>query len=185
MQQAERDKWKKNNRRAFTLYEMLIVLGLVIVLVTATAVYNRDIGRQIVIAREHAKVLGMVVKARSAGFSSPNASPAESICGYGVHIDQVNRTVIFFKDLGVVATPCSVSANHTYDAGEKIDQVILDPSVDVTSSIPNADIVFIPPFGNVSINNDETIVSVTITVHSASADTSKQVRVNAYGQITE
>ena len=170
-------------RRGFTLLEMMMVLGLVIIFATITVVYNRNIGRQIVVSREHAKVLSMLIKARSAGFTIPK-SPTQSICGYGVHVDATSRTLIFFKDLGIMGSPCAGSANHVYDdPGEKIEQVILDPSVTMTSTMTN--IVFIPPFGDVLIDNTDTIMNGTITVTSVSAGVSKAVKVNSYGQVTE
>lgn len=162
-------------RSGFTLLEMMIVLSLVIVLTSVTAVYNKGIGRQIVIAQQHAKVLGMLVKARSAGFTGINT--AGPVCGYGMHVDPGTRTIIFFKDL------CGSAQLNRYDAGEEIEQVVLDSSVVVTSDM--SDIVFIPPFGKVSIDNTDSKFTGTITVTSVSEGMTKLVKVNSYGQITE
>lgn len=175
MRHAVREGKFGNNRKGFTLLEMMIVLSLVIVLTTVTAVYNKGIGRQIVVAQQHAKVLGFLVKARSAGFTIPKT--VDSVCGYGVHIDPGTRTIILFKDI------CGSVQPNKYDDGEKLEQVVLDPSVTVTSDMN--DIVFIPPFGKVVIDGLDTKFTGVITITSASDDLTKRVKVNSYGQITE
>lgn len=184
MRQVKKCGEHKKHRRGFTLFEMMIVVGLVIMLTTATAVYNKGIGRQIVVAQQHAKVLGLLIKARSAGFTIPR--PSELICGYGVHIDPATRTFIFFKDLRPdPLMPCDSSVDHVYSgAGEKIEQVTLDSSVTITSP-DMSDIVFIPPFGKVLIDNSNAKSAATITINSVSAGMTKKVKINSYGQITE
>lgn len=186
MQQAVDQRRKGKKRCGFTLLEMMIVLGLVIVLTTATAVYNKGIGRQIVVAREHAKVLGILIKARSAGFTIPKTDPlVEVVCGYGVHVDPPTRTLVFFKDLGVVGASCGTSANNRYDgADERIEQIGLDSSVTMASP-DMSDVVFIPPFGKVVIDNSDTKTRATITINGVSTDMTKKVNINSYGQITE
>jgi prepilin-type N-terminal cleavage/methylation domain-containing protein len=175
MRYAIQKKRCEKYRKGFTLLEMMIVLSLVIVLTSVTAVYNKGIGRQIVVAQQHAKVLGMIVKARSAGFTIPKT--VESICGYGVHVDPVTRTFVFFKDI------CGSAQPNKYDEGEKIEQIVLDSSVTVASDM--SDIVFIPPFGKVSIDDTDARITATVTIASASESMTKQVKVNSYGQITE
>lgn len=186
MRQVNENGGRKGSRRGFTLLEMMVVLGLVIIFATITVMYNKNIGKQIVVSREHAKVLSILIKARSAGFTIPK-SPTQSICGYGVHVDAASRTLTFFKDLGVVGSPCASTADHVYTVGqgdsEMIEQVVLDPSVSMTSDM--SDIVFIPPFGDVLIDADGTKTTATITIVGASAGVTKAVKVNSYGQITE
>lgn len=176
MQQATHKEIRNKKRAGFTLLEMMIVLSMVVVLTSVTAVYNRDIGRQITLAQEHAKVLGLLVRARSAGFTIPRA-PA-SVCGYGVHMDAPTRTFIFFKE-------ACTNANRVYTDGvdDVLERVVLDQSVTVTADA--TDVVFMPPFGKVVINDSDTQALATITVTSAIANTTKQVKVNVYGQITE
>lgn len=161
----------------------MIVLGLVAVLASATAVYNRGIQRQIVLTREHATVLGLFIRARSAGFTTPREDPDEVVCGYGVHIDAASRTLVYFKDASLA--DCS-TADHKYVAGSDsvIEQRILSDAVTVTSG-DMTDVVYVPPFGKVFIDGVDAQAPASVIITSAAANASKGVKVNAFGQVTE
>lgn len=170
-------------RSGVTLLEMMIVLGLVAILASITTAYNKGIERQIVIVREQATVLGMLVKARSAGLAIPKGEPGEVVCGFGVSIDTVNRTLVYFKDLGTAPADCTTADRQYTGAGEKIEQRILSSDVTMASEMSN--IVFVPPFGTVFIDGTDVKKSAIITITSAAAGMTKQVKVNSFGQITE
>ncbi|HAL24599.1 TPA: hypothetical protein DDZ49_04515 [Candidatus Wolfebacteria bacterium] len=162
----------------------MIVFGLVSLLISATAVYNRAIQRQIVLTREHATALGLFIRARSAGLTAPRGTSGELVCGYGIHIDAASRTFTFFKDLGISPADCS-SADFSYtDATEKIDQKILGDSVSVTDS-GVSDIVYTPPYGKVYTDGIEASDSVSVIITSLDTGSAKGIRANAFGQITE
>lgn len=174
--------------RGFTLIETLIVMSLVLMLVSITAMYNRAAGRQVLVSREHAKVLTAFVRARSAGLTIPKVDPSiERICAYGVHVDAVARTIVFFKDLGDPLPGSCNFANHLYDGSrEAIEQIILDATVTMTAVGIN-DIVFIPPSGDVMITNTDgtSSQSAIVTVSGIDSVFSRGVKINAFGQITE
>lgn len=170
-------------RRGVTLLEMMIVLGLVTILVAVTAAYNKGIQRQVVITREHGIVLGMFVKARSAGLAIPKGDPGELICGFGIHVDAASKTFTYFKDLGTAPADCT-TADLKYDGpSELISQRVLADDVTVTSDM--SDIVYVPPFGKVYIDSLDARTPATIVITSASAGISKGINANVFGQITE
>lgn len=161
----------------------MIVLGLVGVLSAAIAVYNRSVERQIVVAREHATVLGLLIRARSAGVTIPKGDPGELICGFGVHIEPDTRTVTYFKDLGTAPADCT-TANHRYDApAESIEKRILSSEIVLESEL--GDIVFMPPFGTVLIDDLAAKNSAIVSITSSAAGVAKKIKVNSFGQITE
>ena len=174
--------------KGFTLIETLVVMSLVLVLITIAAMYNRTAGRQVLVSREHAKVLTAFVRARSAGLTIPKTDPSvERICAYGVHIDPAAHTVILFKDLGDPAPGSCASANHRYDGDrEAIERSVLDATVTMTA-IGISDVVFIPPSGDVIITNAEgaTVQSAIVTVAGVDSGLSRGIKINAFGQITE
>ncbi|EKD23962.1 MAG: hypothetical protein ACD_81C00137G0006 [uncultured bacterium] len=179
-------KRKSHSDGGFTLIEMTIVIGLVVTLSIAATVFNKSIAQQILVSREHAKVVAFFVRARSAGLTIPKTDTTiELVCAYGVHIDAATRAITLFKDLGTLGGACD-SADHLYTMdAEKIDQTILDPLVSVTASnITN--IVFIPPFGDVIISDGGLeYSSATVTVSGVVTNLSRGVKVNTFGQITE
>lgn len=172
----------------FTLVETLIVMSMVLILVSIAAMYNRAAGRQVLVSREHAKVLTSFVRARSAGLTIPKVDPSmERICAYGVHVDAAARTIVLFKDLGELLPGSCDSANHRYDGShEAIEQIILDATVTMTA-VGIDDVVFIPPSGDVMITNTDgaSSQSAIVTVSGIDSGFSRGVKVNAFGQITE
>lgn len=172
----------------FTLIETLIVMGLVLILVTIAAMYNRSAGRQVAVSREHAKVLTAFVRARSAGLTIPKTDPSvERVCAYGVHVDPASRIVILFKDLGEPLPGSCVSANRRYDGdAETIERIELDAAVIMTATGID-DVVFIPPSGEVVITDADGVEmqSAIVTVSGVESGFSRGVKINAFGQITE
>ena len=183
--------FRHNNRPAsgFTLIEILIVMSLLLMLVTIAAIYNKAAGRQILVSREHAHVLALFVRARSAGLTIPKTDlSVERICAYGVHVDIAAHAVILFKDLGTPGDSGScAAANNRYDGdAELVDRFVLDPTVTLTAT-GIADMVFIPPSGDVVITDSsgQREQSATVTIGSVEAGFARGIRVNTFGQITE
>lgn len=172
----------------FTLVEMLIVMSLVLILIAVAAMYNKTASRQIMVSREHAKVLTAFVRARSEGLAIPKTDPSvEHICAYGVHVDPASRTIVLFKDLGSIAPASCASANHRYDGDrETIQRIVLDATVAMTA-VRLSDVVFIPPNGDVIISDTDgkTMQSATVTVAGANNEFVRGVKINTFGQITE
>lgn len=171
-------------RKGTTLLEVMVVLGFVAMLSAATAVYNKEVQRQVVLTREHALALGLFVRARSAALTYPKSGMNELICGYGVHVDAASRTFTYFKDLGNFAAQSCASADREYDLGEEIERKILSNAVTVTSN-DATDIVYVPPFGRVYTDGNEALDVVSIVIARADENIAKGIRANAFGQITE
>lgn len=179
---------RHNLATGFTLIEIFIVMSLVLILITVAAMYNKTASRQVLVSREHAKVLTLFVRARSAGLAIPKTDPSvERICAYGVHVEPLSRTIVLFKDLGdPLAGSCS-TANYRYDgAAELIEQVVLDTTVTMAATDID-DVVFIPPSGEVIITDigGAHMQSATITVAGIDPESSRGVKINTFGQITE
>lgn len=173
-------------RRGATLLEVMVVLGFVAMLSSATAVYNKEIQRQVILTREHAVALGLFVRARSAALTYPKSAPNELICGYGVHVDAASRTFTYFKDLGNFTTQsCApADADGEYDPGEEIERKVLSDTVTVTSE-DMTDIVFVPPFGKVYMDGNEARGTASVVIQRRDVNIKKGISANAFGQITE
>lgn len=184
MQQVYQRVNRTTSRKGTTLFEIIIVLGLVAILGAATAVYNKGIQRQIVITREHATALSLFIRARSAGLTAPQGGVGELVCGYGVHIDAASRTFTYFKDLGDYAAQSCASATRAYESGETIDQRTLSNAVTVTSDDVD-DLVYVPPFGRVYMDGAEAQDTASVIITGVETGSSKGIRANAYGQISE
>lgn len=184
MRKVTRGGYRAAHRRGTTLLEMIVVLGLVSLLSSVAAVYNKEIQRQIVLTREHAVALGMFVRARSSAMTFPKDAPNELICGYGVHVDVASRTFTYFKDLGDFATQSCASANGRYASGEEIERRVLSDAVTVTSN-DMTDIVYVPPFGAVYMDGVEARGAASVVITRADEGTAKGISANAFGQIME
>ncbi len=167
-------------KAAFTLIEILIILGIMSMLSGVMLVYSRSSEKLIVLAREQARVISLMARAKS--FSLQTYIEGKSACGYGIHIDKDKNTIIVFRDL---AENCAVSDNiYVVDSGDEIvEEFILGKEVAIASS-DASDILFIPPDPKVIIDNNPVSEQARIVLETIDGNSQVVIKMNSSGQIT-
>lgn len=130
--------------RGFTLVEIVIVVGVLLVMSSLLMIYTRKGGKQIALYRDHATLNQQLLRAR--GFSMGKFREDELVCGYGVSIMSGGKSYVVFKDLPANGTSCP--GNSAYEIDEKIDEFSTDPEVSIVGYIAS-DIVFRPGLSGV------------------------------------
>lgn len=118
-------------RNGFTLIETLIVAGIALFLSGILLTYNRSTDSQVVLAAEQARVAGVLFRAKSFALQRSIREGSVMPCGFGILFESP-RTITLFQDLPPAGSDCSAS-NATYDAGEEVEELILNPRVEMHS----------------------------------------------------
>ncbi|MFH1346889.1 MAG: type II secretion system protein [Spirochaetota bacterium] len=166
-----------SNSRAFTMIETLVVIGIITLLSTTLIMYSRTGESQIVLFKEQAKVVALLIKARS--LSIITFGDSDIPCNYGVHFSSPD-TVILFKEF---SSECS-NVNKIYDSSEeKIEEIKLDSAVKF-GELELADVVFIPPDPQVIIDGDPSKQSALVKIKTVDGSAEKTIKITNAGQIT-
>lgn len=118
-------------RNGFTLIETLIVAGIALFLSGILLTYNRSTDSQVVLAAEQARVAGVLFRAKSFALQRSIREGSITPCGFGVLFESP-RTMTLFQDLPPAESECSAS-NGSYDAGEEVEELVLNPRVEIYS----------------------------------------------------
>ena len=94
-------------RDGFTFIETLITMGILLMLTSILLLYNRSGERQIVLFKEKAGVVGLILKAKSLSLNTLIID--EPICGYGVHFE--NNSYILFPNTRYYGSSAGKSVN--------------------------------------------------------------------------
>lgn len=159
----------------FTLIEMLVVVSITALLSSVLIIYSRIGERQILLLREQAKIVNMILKSKSLALQT--YVTGEKVCGYGVHFEEP-RSAILFKDL---ADDCSSSDNVYSGAGEDFEKLTMDILLSF-SAIDFTDILFIPPDPQVKLSPDQ--ASGNISIKANDSDTVVKIKINSAGQVS-
>lgn len=126
--------------RGFTMTEVIVVVGILMLLLTVGVGYTQKGGKQIVLFREHAQLTQQILRARS--FATQKLRPGdETVCGYGIKILNESEYALF-KDVGAGACP----SNGTMSANEELEVFKLDSAVRIVE--PNhTEFIFSPRDG--------------------------------------
>lgn len=167
-------------RRAFSIIEMMVVLGILVLLTSLLVLYNRSGERQILVLREKARLVGTLLRAKSLAINTfVEDKPA---CGYGVHIEPPRYFI--FRDRAI---DCR-TGDHIYTSAA--DDIVPDTDVSVPrdvsfSSVGASDIVFVPPEPRVFLNGGTAIETAIISLSTLDGATETSVLVTNAGQISE
>lgn len=96
-----RGKGVGGGRAAFTLLEMMVVVGVSISLAAVLLIYGSNAKEQSILSIEEAKIAQLVMRARSLAISTFNQTTPPPPCGYGVRIQPLlnpQRYVLFSYD---------------------------------------------------------------------------------------
>lgn len=189
---------RHKSNQGFTLIEVLVVLGIMSLLTGVLVIYSRTGERQILMFREQAKIINVILRAKNLALNTYIAEG--SPCAYGVHFDPILKEIRIFRDLDAngqtddcdstdpglkpdnVYTPSGSSPNP-----EDLDPPIvekLDPGLTFVEPIGVTDVVFIPPNPDTVITPDPAPANEGIIEIAAPDGSSKRIKINNFGQVT-
>lgn len=96
--------------KAFTLIEVIVALGVLVLLSSLIIVYSRSGEMNVVLMREAAKIISDINRTKNLALST-RAWQEQKPCGYGLYFDQAKNYYIIFTE---IASNCS-SASHQRD----------------------------------------------------------------------
>lgn len=184
--------------KGFSMVEILAVLGIMSLLTGVLIVYSRTGERQILLFREQAKIINVVLRAKSLALNTyiEEGSP----CAYGVHFDPALKEIRIFRDLDAngltddcdstdpglipdnIYTPSASSPNP-----EDLDPPIvekLDQILSFAEPLGITDIVFIPPNPDIIITPDPAPNNEGSIELISPDGSSKKIKINNFGQVT-
>lgn len=158
------------------MIEIFIVVSISVLLSAAMILYNRIGERQIALFKDQARIINLILRAKSLALQTYTEGSAA--CGYGIHFDSAVSTAILFKDQ---AADCANSDIIYSGLSEEIGKVVL-PSGEKFSQLDFSDIIFIPPDPRVVITP---VMDSGLIIISPLDDSSRvKIRINSAGQVT-
>ena len=182
--------------------EILVVIGITSLLSGVLFIYNRTGEKQLALFREQAKIINVILKAKSLALNTYAKQGAP--CAYGFHIEKNISTneweFRIFRDLDASGSTakCSDTAqnggpDNVYTPlaqtpnPEDLDPPIiekLDKSLNFTEPLGLTDITFTPPDPKVTITpNPAPANEITLEIKISDSD-SKKIKINTFGQVT-
>ena len=167
--------------RGFTMIELLVVVGVIVLLSSFVIAYSRTGERQITLFKEQASLVSLLTRARSLSISA--FSDAVVPCDYGVNFSD-SGTAILFREYSPSNDPRCLDANRVYNLeDEKIEEMTLDSTI-VFSELGLLNVVFIPPEPQVVIDNDKNKYEAFIRIKTIDGTNEKVIKITNAGQIT-
>ena len=105
--------FKKNprsNNKGFTLFEVLVVVGIIAVLSTILIGYSRQGNSALLMTSTHTKLENMISRAKFLSIQTyfdAQDDEDEVVCAHGVHIDTDGQEAFVFQKIGDKAFGCS------------------------------------------------------------------------------
>lgn len=171
------------DKRAFTLIETLVIMSILTLLTSFLILYSRGGERQIVLLREKAKIISILLRVKSLSINTLVEN--EPGCGYGVAFE--GSSYFIYKDL---ASDCAIASDHLYSgsaSGEKLEDEVfnLDPALKFFHRDVN-DVLFVPPDPQVFFDGDQSSVDIEAIITLSTLDESSQtsIIINNAGQIS-
>jgi prepilin-type N-terminal cleavage/methylation domain-containing protein len=169
-----------NPSAGFTLIEFLVVLGIMALLSSIAILYSRTGEQQILLFKEQAKVVSVILRAKSLAIQT-FAETSAGVCGYGVHFFPDGRFILF-KDLAEDCASSDRAYSGSFEDFGEVNQ--LDPALRF-SELGLNEILFIPPDPQVIITpapaaNGTAIIRIGIR----DGVTESIIKVNEAGQVT-
>ncbi len=171
-----------NGERGFTLIEMLIVISIIGLLMSITAVSGTQSRRQFLLTTSQEQLRALISRAKALSVSTV-LSRSQSICGYGVHINAGESRAFIFRDLPL-GSSCPGDNKYSLDnPGEKLsgflNEMKLDNSLNFNSDF---DVLFIPPDPSTILNGDVNLTEVTIIISIPGGD-GRKIKINNAGLV--
>lgn len=165
--------------KGFTLIEILVTLGVMALLSSIAILYTRTGEQQIILFKEQAKIVSVILRAKSLAIQTFAETPA-GVCGYGVNFS-LDGQFILFKDL---AENCAASDKIYSGPAENFEVNQLDPALRF-SQLDLNEVLFIPPDPQTVITpapaaNGAAIIKISVR----DGATESVIKVNKAGQVT-
>jgi len=172
------------NESGFTIVELLVVFGVIMLLTTGFIFYNRASERQLILFKEQVKIVGVLNKVKSLAIATYGETTVP--CGYGVHFEAPNK-IIIFKEIPAQADDLAcLSVDGVYTAAnlaEKQEEILLDKTIKF-KELQLRDILFIPPNPLVIIDADFSKIEALIKIETLNGESERIIKVINSGQIT-
>jgi len=166
--------------RGFSLLEILTVLSVLTMLTTFILTYSRTGENQIILFQEQAKAVNLISRAKNLAIET--YLDETSVCGFGVHVDAINKKLVIFRDKSEL---CSASDNkYTPQNQEDFESFTLNNKLDFVD-VGFEDVLFIPPDPRIIFdNNPEKKGEFILGIKIKGTSDKKEIGVNDAGQIT-
>mgnify|MGYP001592472138 CR=1 FL=1 len=164
----------------FTLIEMVVIIGVLTLLTSFLILYGRTGERQIILLRDKAKVINIILRAKSLAIST--LVEDEPACGYGVYIESSRYLVFKDKSLDCASSDRIYSGEAS---GEKLveETFDLDPALRF-SEIGAANILFVPPDPKVFLDGGQTLNEAKISIVTVDNRLKADIIINNAGQVS-
>lgn len=163
----------------FTFIEILITMGILLMLTSILLLYNRSGEQQIILFKEKASVVGLILKAKSLSLNTLITN--EPICGYGVRLE-INSYLLFKERstdcinsdrVYTVADPQELVEKHNLPLGLKFSQTGFQ------------NILFMPPDPFVFFDGVFASGERSMAISNADGSASVNLKINSGGQIAQ
>jgi len=160
--------------KSFTLVELLVAVGIIILLTALVLPDYRAGERQFALQRSASKLAQDLRRAEEMAMSAkePPTAPDTFKGAYGINFQTNSSNYILFADL---------DNDQIYDSGEEIETLPLEKKVKISNLSPASPLTisFTPPDPTVNINPSDSLVTITLTNNGQT----KIIKVNKAGLI--
>ena len=166
-------------RSGFTFIETLITMGILLMLTSILLLYNRSGEQQIILFKEKASVVNLILKAKSQSLNTLITD--DPICGYGVYIGV--KSYILFKDRAADCRASDLSYTAS-DSQELIEEHNLSPGLKFSGS-NFQNILFMPPNPIVFFDGGLASGERSVSISSLDEKSSVVLKINSAGHIAQ
>ncbi len=165
--------------------ELMVTVGIMAVLTSLLILYGRTSEKRIILFRDQAKVVSVIMRAKSLAIQTFVEEGAA--CGYGVQFDALdNRRFFIFKDSIYPGDNCGGS-DQVYTEGR--DEIFEEGRLDSNLKFSvqgGRGVLFIPPDPRVRIYPGPFLPTrfLLITISDLAGSVGVKIKTNAAGQIT-
>jgi len=160
--------------KSFTLVELLVAVGIIILLTALVLPDYRAGERQFALQRSASKLAQDLRRAEEMAMSAkePPTAPDTFKGAYGINFQTNSSNYILFADL---------DNDQIYDSGEEIETLPLEKKVKISNLSPASPLTisFTPPDPTININPSDSLASITLTNNGQT----KIIKVNKAGLI--
>jgi prepilin-type N-terminal cleavage/methylation domain-containing protein len=181
-------KYKKyKTSRGFTLIEMTVSIFIIALISGLFLINYRSAERSSSLSAAAQEMVSNIRSAQNNSLGSKDFKQAIPAGGWGINFDSASTTYTIFAD---------VNGDRKYSAGENYQFIKLPPSVVInsiniisaiaTTTVANADIVFLPPDPQTFINkyfDADNNTGLRITLRETASNATKVIEVNSFGLI--
>ncbi len=176
---------KENNQtpQGFTLIEMLVGLGIIVIMSSIVAVRFDSLRSSTALDGDTEELSSAIRQAQLWALTGQIRKGERPVGGWGIHINECvapNCSYFIFADVSPSDSP-----NYKYDAGldEKIVDITLDSTVFVSSVTPSGpssdvDVVFSIPEAVTYINGSQVLSESSIVLEHTQTGSTRTIRVD-------